>query len=106
MPKVHSIGKQHFVQFIDFPVVWGWKLYSIGWTQEISPPFRTTNKAVIVRLPFHKALVFGKWSGVRDEAQALEQAIQGRVLKDEDFEEGWTPAAYKIAGSSFEDWDV
>lgn len=104
MPKVHNIGKQHFAQYIDFPVTWGWKLAVRGWTQEIEEPFRTTDNALIVRLPFHKALVFGKWTGYKNEEEALERAIQGRVLKDEDFEEGWTAPAYKVAEKDF--WDT
>lgn len=95
MPKVHDIGNTRFIQYIDLPVKWGLKFYVRGWTQEISEPFRTTDNALIVRLPFHKALVFGKWTGYRNEEEALERAIQGRVLKDEDFEEGWTAPAYK-----------
>jgi hypothetical protein len=95
MPKVHDIGKQHFIQLIDFPVKWGWKMVTTGWTQEIEEPFRTS-KPLIVRLPAHKALVFGKWTGAQpDEESALNNAIQGRVLKDEDFEEGWQAPAYQ-----------
>jgi ABC-type bacteriocin/lantibiotic exporter with double-glycine peptidase domain len=95
MPKVHNIGTQHFTQLIDFPVKWGWKLTVRGWTQEIEEPFRTSTP-LIIRLPFNKALVLGKWTGQQpDEETALNNAIQGRVLKDEDFEEGWTAPAYK-----------
>jgi hypothetical protein len=77
-----------------------------GWTQEIDEPYRTTDKAKIFRLPFHRALVIGAWTGTLDEEQALERAIEGRVLSDEDFEEGWTPAAYQTDGASFEATDV
>jgi hypothetical protein len=94
MPKVHNIGKQHFVQHIDFPVQWGWKIAVRGWTQEIEEPFRTS-APLILRLPNHKALVFGKWTGIQpDEETALNVAIEGRVLADEDFseEKGWVPA--------------
>jgi hypothetical protein len=95
MPKVHNIGTKRFVQYIDFPVKWGWKVAVRGWTQEIAEPFRTATP-IIVRLPFHKAVVFGVWTGQQpDEESALENAIQGRILKDEDFEEGWTAPAYQ-----------
>jgi hypothetical protein len=94
MPKVHDIGNKRFIQYVSMPAKWGWKLYVKGWTQEIVEPFRTTDNALIVRLPFHKAFVFGKWTGTLDEEQALEKAIEGRVLTDEDFDEekGWVPA--------------
>ena len=94
MPKVHNIGKQHFVQYIDFPVKWKWKLFVRGWTQEIAEPFRTATP-IILRLPKHKAVVFGKWTGNQpDEETALNNAMQGRLLTDEDFteEKGWTAA--------------
>lgn len=93
MPKVHDIGPDRFFQYIDFPVKWGWKLYVRGWTQEIAEPFRSA-KPIIVRLPFHKALVFGKWTGMKTEEEALSSALEMRVLTDEDFSEdkGWTPA--------------
>jgi len=95
MPKIHNIGPTHFVQYIDFPVTWGKKFVVRGWTQEIDQPFRTS-EPLIFRMPFHKALVMGKWTGkVEDEEEALLRAIEGRVLKDEDFLEGWTPAAYE-----------
>ena len=105
MPKVHNIGKTRFTQYIDFPVKWGWKIAVRGTTQEIEEPFRFATP-LIVRLPFHKALVFGKWQGQLDEEEALNKAIQGRVLSDEDFQEGWTAPAYQNGTSSFEDWDV
>jgi hypothetical protein len=108
MPKVHYIGKQRFTQYIDFPVKWGWKLVVRGWTQEIEYPFRTSTP-VIVRLPFHKAFVFGKWTGKQpDEESALNNAMQGRILKDEDFdkEKGWTPAAVSVGEEDFWDWDA
>ena len=106
MPKVHNIGKQHFVQYIDFPVQWRHKVAVRGWTQEIVEPFRTTDDALIIRLPFHKALVFGKWTGYKDEETALISAVGMRVLADEDFEEGWTAPAYQAGAKSIEDWDV
>jgi hypothetical protein len=104
MPKVHDIGDRRFIQYIDFPVKWGWKLYVKGWTQEIEEPFRTS-EPLILRLPFHKALVFGKWTGSQpDEETALNRAMQGRVLQDEDFQEGWQPPAYKATEEDI--WDI
>lgn len=103
MPKVHNIGANRFTQFIDFPVKWGWKIAVRGWTQEIEEPYRTASP-LIVRLPFHKAVVFGKWTGQLDEEQALNNAMQGRVLTDEDFEEGWQPPAYQAPEES--SWDL
>lgn len=96
MPKVHNIGTKRFFQYIDFPVKWRWKLFVRGWTQEIEEPFRTS-KPLIIRLPFHKAFVIGTWTGVaKDEETALNAAIEGRVLKDEDFQDGWEAPAYKV----------
>lgn len=98
MPKVHNIGKQYFSQILtNYKVVWGWKVAVKGWTQEIEPPYRMATPW-IVRLPFNKAIVFGKWSGnLRHEEDALNRAMQGRVLTDEDFQEGWTAPAYQTA---------
>jgi hypothetical protein len=108
MPKVYKLGNTRFTQFIDFPVKWGWKVVVRGWTQEIEEPFRTASP-IIVRLPFHKAIVFGKWTGSQpDEESALNNAMQGRVLQDEDFdkEKGWTPAEQQVAAAGVWDWDV
>ena len=94
MPKVHNIGKQHFVQFFRLPAKWGWKMIVRGETQEIQYPFRMS-KPFMIRLPFYRVLVIGKWVGQQqDEETALNTAIQGRVLTDDDFseEKGWTPA--------------
>jgi hypothetical protein len=103
MPKIHNIGPKHFVQFIDLPVKWGWKLAVKGWTQEIEPPYRHATP-LLVRMPFHKAFVVGKWNGeIDNEEEALSRAIEGRILKDEDFHEGWTPAAYEAPEES--GWD-
>ena len=105
MPKVHNIGKQYFAQRLtNYKVTWGWKIAVKGWTQEIEYPFRTATPW-IVRLPGSNAVVFGKWSGnSRDEEEALNRAMQGRVLKDEDFEEGWTAPAYKATEEDI--WDI
>ena len=106
MPKVHKLGTKRFFQYIDFPVKWGYKLYVRGWTQEIEEPFRTATP-LIFRLPNHKALVVGSWTGqIDDEEAALNAAIEGRVLQDEDFQEGWVPPAYQNRATSIEDWDV
>jgi hypothetical protein len=96
MPKVHEIGKKHFLQILhNYKVQWGSRVVVKGTTQEIEPPFRTATP-FILRLPFNKALVLGKWSGkINDETYALNLAIQGRVLTDEDFQEGWTAPAYQ-----------
>jgi hypothetical protein len=100
MPKVHNIGQQHFVQCFRLPAKWGWKLAVRGDTQEIEYPFRLS-KPLMIRLPFYYVLVIGKWTGQElDEETALSNALQGRVLKDEDFQEGWTPPAYKTPEKS------
>lgn len=93
MPKVHNLGNTRFMQYIDFPVKWGWRCVVKGWTQEIEEPFRTS-EPLIFRLPFHKALVIGKWTGQLNEEDALSRAVQSRVLTDDDFseEKGWVPA--------------
>jgi hypothetical protein len=96
LPKVHNIGKKHFVQYFRLPAKWGWKLVVRGETQEIDYPYRSA-KPLMIRLPFYRTLVIGKWVGQLNEEEALEKAIQGRVLKDEDFQEGWTAPAYQGA---------
>ena len=105
MPKVHNIGKQHFTQFIDFPVQWGAKLVVRGWTQEIEPPYRES-KPLILRLPFYKAIVFGKWTGTKSEETALNDALARRDLTYDDFteEKGWTPAPDSNREESLEDF--
>lgn len=92
MPKAHDIGPL-FIQVTNFPYKWGFKLAVRGWTQEIEPPYRTS-KPFIVRLPFYKALVFGRWTGLEDEEVALNSALGRRDLTYDDFTEeaGWTPA--------------
>jgi hypothetical protein len=92
MPKAHDIGPL-FLQVTNFPYKWGGKLIVRGWTQEIEPPYRTS-KPFIVRLPFYKALVLGRWSGTEDEETALNSALGRRDLTYDDFTEeaGWTPA--------------
>lgn len=107
MPKIHNIGTKRFFQYIHFPVKWEAKLWVRGWTQELSEPFRTS-EPLIFRMPFHKALVMGKWTGkIEDEAEALTRAIQGRVLTDEDFSEdkGWIPAPDLSDEEGRKDWD-
>ena len=74
MPKAHKIGSKHFVQLTNFPFKWGFKFIVRGWTQEIEPPYRTSTP-LIVRLPRYKALVFGAWSGMKDEEEALSTAL-------------------------------
>lgn len=105
MPKVHNIGKNHFVQFFRFPANWGKKFIVRGETQEIEEPFRTSTP-LMLRLPFYRVLVLGKWTGYQpDEETALNNAMHGRVLKDEDFEEGWQAPAYQVAEADIWDWD-
>lgn len=104
MPKVHNIGAKRFVQYTNFPYEWGKKIITKGWTQEVEPPYRTS-QPVILRLPFYKALVFGKWTGAKTEEQALNDALARRDLTYEDFTEeaGWTPAPNSNREESFED---
>ena len=92
MPKVHNIGPV-FVQVTKFPYEWGNKVVVRGWTQEIEEPFRTS-KPFILRLPKFKALVCGRWTGVKDEEEALSGALETREVTYDDFTEeaGWTPA--------------
>jgi hypothetical protein len=95
MPVTHDYGvdNKYFIQFLRFPVKWGAKVWVRGWTQEIEEPFRTS-EPIIVRLPRHRALAFGRWTGQLPEEEALNRAIQRRDLTDNDFHEdkGWTPA--------------
>jgi len=92
MPKVHNIGPV-FVQLTKFPYNWGNKLVVRGWTQEIEEPFRTS-QPLILRLPKYKALVCGRWTGVKNEEEALTGALETREVTYDDFteEKGWTPA--------------
>lgn len=93
MPKVHNIGSNHFIQYTKFPYNWGTKVVVKGWTQEIEEPFRTS-EPFIVRLPKYRALVFGRWSGMTNEEDALNGALERRDVTYDDFteEKGWTPA--------------
>lgn len=92
MPKAHNIGPL-FVQVTKFPYEWGSKFIVRGWTQEIEEPYRTSNP-FIVRLPNYKALVLGRWTGIKDEEEALNSALGRRDVTYDDFTEeaGWTPA--------------
>lgn len=103
MPKAHDIGPL-FVQVTNFPYKWKFKLFTRGWTQEIEPPYRTS-KPFIVRLPFYKAVVFGKWTGTKTEEHALNDALARRDLTYDDFteEKGWTPAPDSNREESIED---
>ena len=104
MPKVHNIGPKHFVQLIDLPVIWGKKFVVRGWTQEIEEPFRTS-KPFILRLPKFKALVCGRWTGTKNEEEALSVALETREVTYDDFTEeaGWTPAPDTNSEESVED---
>jgi hypothetical protein len=92
MPKVHNIGPV-FVQLTKFPYNWGNKVVVRGWTQEIEEPFRTS-QPLILRLPKYKALVCGRWTGVKNEEEALTGALETREVTYDYFTEeaGWTPA--------------
>lgn len=94
MAKLHNIGPRHFVQFLHFPAQWEGKLWVTGWTQEIQHPYRRA-EPLILRLPFKKAFVVGKWQDAEyDEEEALMYAVQYREATYDDFTEeaGWTPA--------------
>ena len=102
---MHQIGPQRFIQFTKFPYKWGIKIAVRGWTQEIEPPYRTSTP-LILRLPFYKALVFGKWTGIqKDEETALNIALSRRDVTYEDFteEKGWTPAPESHTEESLKD---
>jgi hypothetical protein len=101
MPKIHNIGKKHFAQFVRMPAKWDGKFVVRGWTQEIHEPFRTSTP-LLFRLPFYRVFIVGKWTGTaKDEETALNRAVGKRVLEYEDFEEGWTPPAYKAPEKDF-----
>jgi hypothetical protein len=104
MPKVHNIGPL-FVQVTKFPYDWGHKVAVRGWTQEIEEPFRTA-KPFILRLPKYKALVCGRWTGVKTEEEALSGALETREVTYDDFTEeaGWTPAPDSDREESSEDF--
>jgi hypothetical protein len=106
MPKVHNIGPV-FVQVTKFPYEWGSKVVVRGWTQEIEEPFRTS-KPFILRLPKFKALVCGRWTGVKDEEEALSVALETREVTYDDFTEeaGWTPAPDSDREESGEDFNT
>ena len=103
MPKVHNIGPV-FVQVTKFPYEWGSKVVVRGWTQEIEEPFRTS-KPFILRLPKFKALVCGRWTGTKNEEEALSVALETREVTYDDFTEeaGWTPAPDTNSEESVED---
>ena len=103
MPRVHNIGPI-FVQVTKFPYEWGSKVVVRGWTQEIEEPFRTSNP-FILRLPKFKALVCGRWTGIKNEEEALTGALETREVTYDDFTEeaGWTPAPDTDSEESVED---
>ena len=92
MPKAHNIGPL-FVQLTKFPYEWDGKFVVRGWTQEIEEPYRTS-EPLIFRLPNYRALVVGRWTGAKDEEDALNSALERRDVTYDDFtkEAGWTPA--------------
>jgi len=108
MPKVHNIGKQHYVQYIRIHAKWGYKIIVKGYTQEVVEPFRKA-EPWIIRLPFYRAIIIGKWNGSQpDEESAINNALRGRILNEEDFDKdkGWTPAPVKDGEKGVWDWDV
>ena len=106
MPKVHNIGPV-FVQVTKFPYDWGNKVVVRGWTQEIEEPFRTS-QPLILRLPKYKALVCGRWTGVKNEEEALSGALETREVTYDDFTEeaGWTPAPDSDRETGIEDFNT
>ena len=106
MPKVHNIGPV-FVQVTKFPYEWGNKVVVRGWTQEIEEPFRTS-QPLILRLPKYKALVCGRWTGVKNEEEALTGALETREVTYDDFTEeaGWTPAPNSNREAGIEDFNT
>ena len=106
MPKVHNIGPV-FVQVTKFPYDWGKKVIVRGWTQEIEEPFRTS-KPLILRLPNYKALVCGRWNGMKNEEEALSGALETREVTYDDFTEeaGWTPAPDSDRKESLENFNT
>jgi hypothetical protein len=106
MPKVHNIGPV-FVQVTKFPYDWGNKVIVRGWTQEIEEPFRTS-QPLILRLPKYKALVCGRWTGVKNEEEALTGALKTREVTYDDFTEeaGWTPAPDSDRETGIEDFNT
>lgn len=102
MPQAHNIGPI-FIQVTKFPYKWGAKIFVRGWTQEIEEPFRTATP-LVVRLPNYKALVLGKWTGTKEEEEALNSALERRDLTYDDFTEeaGWTPAPDSDRETSFD----
>jgi hypothetical protein len=105
MPATHDFGPndEYFVQFLRFPVKWKARAWVRGWTQEIEEPFRTS-EPLIFRLPRHRAIAFGRWTGQLTEEEALNRAVQRRDLTDDDFQEdkGWTPAPEQTGEASSE----
>lgn len=77
MPAVHQIGKNRFIQTMQYPSR-KFPIVDRGFTQEIEWPFRKGSSWVI-RVPLSRlALVLGKWTGSLDEQEALESALSAR----------------------------
>lgn len=80
MPEIYQLGTQHFAHTMTYPTRKFPVVDTGGDTQEIEWPYRT-GKSVVLRVPFTRAaLVVGKWTGKRDEQQALTEAIGVREL--------------------------
>jgi len=101
--RLINIGQHRFIQYTYFPYNWGNKVATRGWTQESEEPYRSATP-FILRLPRYKALVFGKWSGVKEQEE-VEQLLGLREVTYDDFTEeaGWTPAPEQTGEESLED---
>lgn len=101
--RLINIGKQRFIQYTSFPYNWEKKVTTRGWTQESEEPYRSATP-LILRLPRYKALVFGKWTGVKEQEE-VEQLLGIREVTYDDFKEeaGWVPAPDESGEESLED---
>ena len=101
--RLINIGKHRFIQYTNFPYTWGTKVVTRGWTQESEEPYRSA-KPFILRLPSYKALVFGKWTGVKEQKE-VEELLGIREVTYDDFKEeaGWVPAPDESGEESLED---
>ena len=77
MPEVHHIGSKFYAHRMAFPST-KYPLAEVGDTQEIEWPFRT-GRALVLRIPLScQAVAVGRWTGQKDETDALESAIGAR----------------------------
>lgn len=104
--KTHDLGS-FYIQLIWAPYTWLRVPWVRGWTQEIEEPFRTSTP-LLVRLPFRRALVLGKWRNENlSEDEALNRAMERRDVTYDDFTEeaGWTPPPGEGNAEGVEDGD-